>query len=78
MTINERRVGLMSYRMKELHLDDTVRVVFHEFKDAVGRAAPIIAVTRGALFDTFVLEMKPPLQNGNRAISIPEIHVKVL
>jgi hypothetical protein len=63
----------MSYR-----LDDTVRVVFHEFKDAVGRAAPIIAVTRGALFDTFVLAMEPPLQNGNRALIVPEMHVRTL
>jgi hypothetical protein len=66
----------MAYRMKDLHLDDQVRVVFHEFKDAVGRAAPIIAVTRGSLFDTFVLEMKPPLLNGNRALAIYEMHVR--
>jgi hypothetical protein len=66
----------MAYRCKELHLDDTVRVVFHEQKDAVGRVAPIIAITRQALFDTFVLEMKPPLQNGNRAIVCYEMHVR--
>jgi len=28
----------MAYRCKELHPDDTVKVVFLEFKDAVGRA----------------------------------------
>jgi hypothetical protein len=35
----------MAYRCKELHLDDTVKVIFHEFKDAVGRAAPILIVS---------------------------------
>jgi hypothetical protein len=57
----------MSYRMKELNLDDQVRV---------GRAAPIIGITRGSLFDTFVLEMNPPLLNGNRAIVCYEMHVR--
>jgi hypothetical protein len=66
----------MVYRCKELHLDDQVRVVFHEFKDAVGRAAPIIGIARGALFDTLVLAMDPPLKNGNRAIVCYEMHFR--
>jgi hypothetical protein len=68
----------MAYRCKPLSLDDTVRVVFHEFKDAVGRLAPIIGITRGSLFDTYVLEMKPPLKNGKRAISVYEMHVRTV
>jgi hypothetical protein len=52
----------MAFRCKELNLDDTVKVVFHESKEAVGRAAPVIAVTRGASFDTLVLAMDPPLR----------------
>jgi hypothetical protein len=66
----------MAYRCKELHLDDTVKVVFDENKDAVGRAAPIIAIMRGSLFDTFVLEIEPPLLNGNQALIVPEMHVR--
>jgi hypothetical protein len=32
-------------------------------------------VTRGSLFDTLVLEMKPPLPNGNRALVVDPDHV---
>ena len=42
----------------------------------MGRAAPIIGITRGSLFDTLVLEMKPPLLNGNQAIVCYEMHVR--
>jgi hypothetical protein len=72
------RVHLMAYRNKDLNVGNIVTVVFCNDADAIGRLAPIIAVERGSLLDRYVLAMDPPLPNGNKAIVIPEIHVKML